>query len=139
MINKRVLSTLFTFEDIMTPEILFYNTYKIPDLVKSQVPGIHAFLSKDFNFDLFNQYEKFGMNRFNMIYDRTNVLPHYLNICKDKHPMPVKDDNFNKSFFEISEIRAKQLLSLQKPINVLWSGGIDSTFILFLLKHFYRQ
>lgn len=118
------------------PEIVFYNVYKVPEYLRNRDKRIIPFLSEQFNFNIFDKYEEFGLNDHNMVYDRTNVLPHWLNIKKDLHPMPQKDDSFNKSFFEIAEIRAKELLSLQKPINVLWSGGIDSTFILFILKHF---
>jgi hypothetical protein len=48
------------------------------------------------------------------------------------HPMPV-DKTFNKSFYEVVEERAKELLNRGKKIKVCWSGGIDSTFVLFTL------
>ncbi len=80
----------------------------------------------------FDLYEKFGLNSYNAIYDRTGNLPHFLNISPDKHPIP-STEGFNKSFHEVSVERAKQLLSLGKKINVMWSGGIDSTYILYML------
>jgi hypothetical protein len=99
-------------------------------------PNVQEFLSKDYTDSLFDTYQKFGLNAHNVVYDRTKQIPHYLNITPDMHPMPSKIDGYNKSFWEITETRAKQILSLNKPINVMWSGGIDSTYILFVLKHF---
>lgn len=83
---------------------------------------------------VFKDYDKFGLNNYNSVFDRTNVLPHYLKIAKDIHPIPTA--LCNKSFYEVSEDRAKKLLSLDVPINVMWSGGLDSTYILFILKYF---
>lgn len=115
--------------------ILHYNAHMISDIIKTDLHLIEnsGFLSDNW-LNTFNQYEKFGLNNHNAVFDRTNVLPHYLNISKDKHPIPT--GMCNKSFFEVSEQRAKELLSLDVPINVMWSGGIDSTYILFLLKYF---
>lgn len=67
--------------------------------------------------------------------DRSGTIPHYLNIDSTKSPIPTAD-NFNLSFTEVVEKRAKELLALGKPINVSWSGGLDSTFVLFTLKHY---
>ena len=68
-------------------------------------------------------------------YDRSGTIPHYLNIDNSKSPIPTAD-NFNLSFAEVVEKRAKELLALGKPINISWSGGLDSTFILFTLYHY---
>jgi hypothetical protein len=86
--------------------------------------------------ETFNKYNKFGLTKNNAVYDRTGGLPHFLNISPNLHPIPPSIQNYNKSFFEVSEQRAKEILSLNKPINVMWSGGIDSTYILFILKYF---
>jgi asparagine synthetase B (glutamine-hydrolysing) len=93
------------------------------------------FLSEHYSDHLLDQYDRFGLNKHNTVYDRTGHLPHYLNM-DPKHTMPGKVDGFNKTFWEITVNRAKELLSIGKPINVLWSGGLDSTYILFVLKHF---
>jgi hypothetical protein len=85
---------------------------------------------------LFQKYEKFGMNSHNMIYDRSEQIPHYLKISNYIHPMPARVENYNTSFLELTEQRAKQLLATGKHINVMWSGGIDSTYILLALMHF---
>lgn len=68
-------------------------------------------------------------------YDRSGTIPHYLNVDAARNPIP-SGSSFNLSFSEVIEKRAKQLLDLGKPINVSWSGGLDSTFILFTLLHY---
>lgn len=120
----------------MKPEILYYNVHSIPDLIKNETPGIFPFLSESYTPDLLLTYDKFGMNKHNMIYDRSGNLPHYLNIIKDAHPMPENISDFNKSFLDICIERVKEILSHNKPVYVMWSGGIDSTFILLLLQHY---
>jgi hypothetical protein len=77
--------------------------------------------------------QQFPIEKF--FYDRSGTIPHYLNIDETKNPIPVST-NFNLSFVEVVEKRAKELLALGKPINVSWSGGLDSTFILFTLYHY---
>jgi hypothetical protein len=116
--------------------ILYYNTHSVPELIKTRNDHIQIFLSDQYSEDLFNTYERFGLNKHNVVYDRTKQIPHYLNITPDLHPMPGVVINYNRSFWEITEDRCKQLLSLGKPINVMWSGGIDSTYILFALRYF---
>jgi hypothetical protein len=116
--------------------IRYYNTFIVPNHIKNDRQNTEKYLSADFSDQLFEQYNKFGLNRYNMVYDRTKSIPHYLNITPDIHPMPGYIENYNTSFWEVTERRAKELLALDKPINVLWSGGIDSTYTLFVLRHF---
>lgn len=117
-------------------KILYYNVHLISHVINMDKNILSKFLSEDYTDKLFNQYNKFGLNKHNAIYDRSGYLPHYLNIDATAHPMPTKDETFNLSFFEITERRCKELLSRGKQITVLWSGGIDSTFILFMLHYF---
>ena len=119
----------------MKPQILYYNTHLIPKLIRMREEWLPPFLSEHYSDHLLDQYDRFGLNKHNTVYDRTGHLPHYLNM-DPKHTMPGKVDGFNKTFWEITVNRAKELLSIGKPINVLWSGGLDSTYILFVLKHF---
>jgi len=72
----------------------------------------------------------FDENKF--YYDRTGSIPHFLNVDSSAYPIP-DSTGFNLSFNEVAEKRAKELLSLGKRINVSWSGGLDSTYILFTL------
>lgn len=113
--------------------ILYYDIYNVSHVIKNDKRLMDPFLSKDEH--VFDMYEKFGFNRYNVVFDRTGTLPHYLNMVPDAHPFPSNLEGFSKSFYQISEERCKELLSLNKPINVMWSGGLDSTYILFLLHH----
>jgi hypothetical protein len=101
--------------------------------MKSQRSLMQPFLSNESH--VFDTYEKFGLNRYNAVYDRSGNVPHYLNMDPAAHPFPDNLSGFNKSFYQVSEERCKQLLSFNKPINVMWSGGLDSTYALFLLHH----
>lgn len=82
----------------------------------------------------YSNYKKY-CNVPKFYYDRTNTIPHYLNVQPNKFPVP-KVHGFNLSFSEVVEARAKQLISLGKPINVCWSGGLDSTFVALSLLHY---
>jgi len=115
-------------------KILYYNNYNVSNVMHSQKALMEPFLSDDSK--LFDTYEKFGLNRYNVVYDRSGSIPHYLNMVADAHPFPDNVSQFNKSFYQVSEERCKELLSFNKPINVMWSGGLDSTYALLLLHHF---
>jgi hypothetical protein len=71
------------------------------------------------------------------MYDRTGAIPHFLNIDSEYSKIPT--GVCTKSFREIAEERAKYIVSLDKPINVSWSGGLDSTFVLFCLYNFAKD
>jgi hypothetical protein len=114
--------------------ILYYNPYLVSKILTEDRKVLEntPFVRGDRK--TFEDYQKFGMNGSNaMYYDRTGNLPHFLDMKVGEHPMPEADSNFNKSFYEISIERAKELLALNQQINVMWSGGIDSTYVLFLL------
>jgi len=114
-------------------KILNYNVYSISDdIKKDKVEKIIPYLTQNYK-DIFKIYEKFGLNR-NPIYDRSGVLPHYLNISPI-HKMPT-DKLFNSSFYDICKERALELASYGKEIKICWSGGIDSTFVLFFLSQY---
>lgn len=115
--------------------ILYYNNSLVSLNIKNSSSQIAPFLSKDYTKELFDKYEKFELNKRNMVYDRSGAIPHFLDM-NPLHPMPARQEGYNRSFFEVAEQRAKELLATNKKINVLWSGGIDSTFILFMLNHY---
>jgi hypothetical protein len=64
--------------------------------------------------------------------DRSGKTPHYLNIDFSKYRIPQLKP-ISLDFLRIARERAKSLLDLGKVINVSWSGGLDSTFVLFIL------
>jgi hypothetical protein len=110
-------------------KILQYNQNKVSKYIK-EGKDLSPYLN---DISVFDSYEKFGLNR-NPVYDRSFSIPHFLNMAPI-HPMP-NDQSFNKSFEQIVEERAKELLNTNKRIRVCWSGGIDSTFVLFTLYHY---
>jgi len=101
-------------------------------IVSGKMP--ENFLADNYQQAFKNYHHKFPIsNKF--FYDRSGTIPYYLNVDKTVCPIP-KSDNFNLSFEKVVEKRAKELLDLGKPIHVSWSGGLDSTFILFTLYHY---
>jgi hypothetical protein len=67
-------------------------------------------------------------------FDRTNTIPHYLNINNDS-PIP-KLKPFTEFFSNICLKRAKELIDTGQKINLFWSGGLDSTNAFFCLHKF---
>lgn len=116
--------------------ILYYNTHLVSKILKENRELLESTPFIVGQRETFDSYEKFGLTSHNAVYDRTGVLPHFLDIKPNAHPMPKADPLYNKTFLEVSELRAKELLATGQPINVMWSGGLDSTYILFLLNHF---
>jgi hypothetical protein len=113
----------------MVPRILHYNIFPITETFKRKnVMRIFPYLN---NPKIFSIYEKFGMNR-NAVYDRSGSIPHYLNMAPI-HPMPAYDPSFKKSFEDVVKERVDEIISLNKKIKICWSGGLDSTFVLFTL------
>lgn len=113
-------------------KILACNQALVDQLIESGKMPEH-YLAENYKEKYKNYKENFPIQKF--FYDRSGTIPHYMNVDSSKSPIPVSD-NFNLSFNEVVEKRAKELLALGKPINVSWSGGLDSTFILFTLNHY---
>lgn len=89
----------------------------------------------DVQFDIYNRLNKHNFSKDYFLVDRTGSIPHFLDIDYSYSPIP-KNTNFNLDFHTIVKNRCIELLSLGKQINVSWSGGIDSTFVLFSLYHY---
>lgn len=102
----------------------YLNTYQFGNILLKDI------LAPEFNTDYFREYDNVFKDRMNFFVDRTGKIPHYLNIKID--PMPVKQ-LFTKSFEQVVNERVNEILSQGRPIKVLWSGGLDSTFVLFAL------
>jgi len=62
-------------------------------------------------------------------FDRTNTI---LGPLKEKNisPIPEFDSNFNKTFKQVCEDAAKDIIDEGKSIDIFWSGGVDSTPIV---------
>ena len=117
-------------------QVLYYNVFVVPKLIENKRSEVEQYLSPNFSEELFRNYRKFGMDAYNVVFDRTGNLPHYINIKSNLHPIPAFDPTFNKSFEEVVKQRALEILATGKKINVVWSGGLDSTLALFALMHY---
>jgi len=118
-------------------KILQYNNGTLVNVLrtkgKRRLKLLEPYLEEDYE-NTFKKYDRFHMT-MNTVFDRSGAVPHYFKMSPS-HPMPAYDPTFNKSFDEVAEARAKELLSKGKEIKVCWSGGIDSTYVLLLLlKH----
>lgn len=58
--------------------------------------------------------------------DRTGTITCPLR-TKNIFPIPTFDINFNKNIKDICDDAARDILSEGKPVDIFWSGGIDST------------
>lgn len=113
--------------------ILLYNTHSVSRVFSDSREDIFSEHLAPNARGVFSTYQRLGLNK-NCIVDRTGSLPHYLKVST-AHKMPTSK-GFSQSFNEVAEARAKELVNLGKPIKVLWSGGIDSTYALFMLNQY---
>ena len=66
--------------------------------------------------------------------DRSGVIPSLMPTSFD--PLPCKDKSYNnKNYLDVCLARAQDLLDTGQHINILWSGGLDSTLVLFAFLH----
>lgn len=93
--------------------------------------------SKLENVDQYNNLLKHNFSKFSCLVDRTQSIPHFLDIDYSYAPIPAASGfDRNLDFITITKNRCLELISHGKQINVAWSGGIDSTFVLFSLYHY---
>ena len=73
-------------------------------------------------------------NPLGLAQDRTRTLPHYLKMG-GWEPLPEYDSSFKKTFKELMYERAHEIIEIAngQRINISWSGGLDSTALLFVL------
>ena len=84
---------------------------------------------------VYNKLMKHNFGKFSCLVDRTASIEHFLDIDYSYSPIPI-NPNFNLDFHTITKNRCIELLSLGKQINVSWSGGLDSTYVLFSLYEY---
>jgi hypothetical protein len=104
--------------------ILFSNIKLLRDLniIKEDITDDYIKLFKECNL---------SVNQTVSIIDRTEANKFFIPCIE--HTIPEYENTFNKSFKQLCEERAIQLLKTGKRLNVFWSGGIDSTTVLFSL------
>jgi hypothetical protein len=93
--------------------------------------------SKLTDINLYNKLMSHNFCKDTFLVDRTKSIPHFLDIDYSYAPIPV-NPNFDLDLTTIVKNRCLELLSTGKQINVAWSGGIDSTFVLLSL-HYYAN
>lgn len=91
--------------------------------------------SKLSDINLYNRLINHNFSKETFLVDRTQSIPHFLDVDYTYSPIPV-NPNFNLDLNTVIKNRCVELLSTGKIINVAWSGGIDSTFVLFCLYHY---
>lgn len=104
---------------------------RIIDYNKSKVKML------DDTFNIFTEEQRYKFNLINSavhnnvsVIDRTNTLDIGIPY---KSLSEIPSETTDKTLEEIINSRALELVSLGKKINVLWSGGIDSTVALIYL------
>jgi hypothetical protein len=70
-----------------------------------------------------------GGSKTDYAFDRTNTIQGPLRE-KNISPIPEFDINFNKTFKEICEDTARDIINEGKSIDIYWSGGVDSTAVV---------
>ena len=70
-----------------------------------------------------------GGSKTDYAFDRTNTIHGPLRE-KNISPIPEFDINFNKTFKEICEDTARDIINEGKSIDIYWSGGVDSTAVV---------
>ena len=114
-------------------KISYYN----PTTIFNCLPLLResGFIKEQFTDDyikLFDQANFFTM--YGAIADRTEANQFFIPFVQEPKIPKFKGD-FNKSFKQICEERSVELLNTGKRLNIMWSGGIDSTVILFSLMN----
>ena len=94
------------------------------------------FVKEQFTDDYIKLFEEANLFHLQVgaIADRTGANEFFIPFVQEPK-IPKLKENFNKSFKQICEERSIQLLNTGKRLNILWSGGIDSTTVLFSLMN----
>ena len=80
--------------------------------------------------NLFKEANFFANKSLGFI-DRTEANSFFIPLLLEK--IPKEKNNIQLSFKELCEKRALELLHIGKRINIMWSGGIDSTVVALML------
>ena len=119
------------------------NIHRLVEDIVINSPKLDPYKSENFD-TLLPIYQKLHLERWDetdnriwqntmgLFQDRTLTLPHYLKMAPYE-PLPDYDPAFNKSFKQICLETAQTLVDTGKKLNICWSGGIDSTTVLFAL------
>lgn len=116
--------------------VIHYNPFILKYLPEKYVSNYSEFLHSDFiNFrkDYVQKTDCISdwiYKAFQSFIDRTNSSENLVKVV-NLYPHVEYDNFFVKSFEDLCLQRAKTLLEENRKINVYWSGGLDSTAVLF--------
>ena len=115
-------------------KIKYYNK----SLIFNYLPLLResGFIKEQFTDDYIKLFEKANLFHLQQsaVADRTGANEFFIPFVQEPK-IPKSKGDFNKSFKQICEERSVQLLNTGKRLNILWSGGIDSTVVLFSLMN----
>ena len=108
---------------------IYLNKYFVDNLFDRKLT-IHNLVSRWIHGDL-RQGERplSGAQKNDYAFDRTNTIIGPLRETNIS-PIPDFDINFNKSLKEICDSAATDILNEGKPVDIFWSGGVDSTLVV---------
>lgn len=120
--------------------------HRMPEIIDS--PKLDQYKHERFD-ELYPLYRKLKLEKYNnednllvagnmsLWSDRTGTVPHYLK-TSPYLPLPKLDPNFRKSFEQVTLERAKEIVDFAngQQICISWSGGIDSTAVIFALLQY---
>jgi hypothetical protein len=126
--------------------IVNFMVQRLQDVI--DYPKFDRFKAENFD-EIFSQYMELGLENWNNtdgvfingnmsgFQDRTRTLPHYLKMS-GWEPLPEKDTSFDKTFKQITLETAKAIVDRAngQQIAISWSGGLDSTTVLFALLQY---
>ena len=114
-------------------KITYYNVNLLFDYIK--LFRELKIIKEEFTDEYINLYKEanLSLNKSVAIIDRTNANKFFIPTID--YEIPKEKNNDNKTFKQLCENRAIELLNTGKRLNIMWSGGIDSTTVLFSLMN----
>jgi hypothetical protein len=124
--------------------ILHYNPFILKYLPEKYIEKYSEYLHPNF-VDFRKEYVKntkkispWIYKSFQSFIDRTDATENLIKVT-NLYPHIEYDNNFNKSFETLCDERAQKLLKENRKINIYWSGGLDSTTMLFVFLNNIRN
>jgi hypothetical protein len=124
--------------------IVHYNPFNLKYLPEKYIEKYSEYLHPEFlDFrkeytENTNRFSSWVYKSFQSFIDRTGTTENLVKVT-NLYPHVKYDRNFNKSFETLCDERARALLKENRKINIYWSGGLDSTTMLFVFLNNIRN
>ena len=105
-----------------TDSLIFLNSYFLKYICGDDMENTLTVYNLISRWDCFSKHNE-------TLFDRTNTISGPLRVTNIS-PIPKFDIDFNKSFKEICDSAARDILNKGKSVDIFWSGGIDSTVVV---------